>query len=620
VASGCGAAYYGTALGIIASQKKTKTVDTSFPDAVPTDMAPPPFGTLVVGAEVTVQRTTAGGTSTLSGREVTNVVFPAGYGEVLSNRDAGQTLAAGDRLVVQLHGQPPQELLFDGTDAASVGTAVAAAIQRRVRALSPSGTAPAEAWTRFTASFDPTTLSYRCRSGAPGADSAVTFEPIVPGGVQPNAVSTATAARLGLGAENGDIRTRGDDDLLVTVLNRGTDVIPEGTPIELWLSHDKLLNEDLDLALGSFPTTAPVAVGEARRFSARGRGLPPRTLIREDFTPGRWYLLLKVAGSGSEQVLDNNLLVSPQPLELYQPVDDPATPATETALDLDFAFVRTASPISAVTGQDVLTRVTLANYGQVVPAGGRLLDLDLILSADQRLDEPALLADPAGALAGLIVNPTDPARPVTVRLVAGSAAGGVSVAVAADLLTATYDANATVSQLVTALNGSAGGLVDAREDGRGNPQVDTVVSLVSAAAKNELAARDVFLGAQRVTFPETDRPAVARSFELRATIRSTAFKSSALPVRLFPFFRLRLVQPGGETAQNARNDVRQGANYVRVYERPWRPSTRSRAPRSPPATATTSRASTRSPSGRSTRARSARGSSGCSASRSPRPG
>ena len=567
LASGCGAAYYGTALGIIASQDDKKTVDTSFPDAVLTDMAPPPFGTLVLGAEVTVQRTNAAGaTVSLTGREVTQVVFPAGYGEELSNRDAGQTLAANDRLVVKIGADAPQALTFDASDVSNVGSAVAAALQRRVRALQPSGPTPVEAYSRFTASFDPTTLSYRCRSGAPGPASAVAFEVTQPGaGAQPDGSSTATAVRLGLGEQNGAIRQRGDDDLLVTVINRGTDVISEGTPIELWLSHDKLLDA-ADLSLGTFPTTAPVAVGEARRFSARGRGAPPRTLVRQDFTAGRWYLLLQIAGSGGEQVLANNVLASPTPLEVYQPLDDPDTPASETALELDFAFTRTASPIAVVTSRDLVSRLTVANYGAPVPMGGRQLDLDVVLSADQALDEPARLADPAGVLAGLVVNPTDPARPVTVRLEVGGT-GGVTVGVAGEVLTATYDANASLAALITALNGSVGGLVDTFSDGVGDPATTTVAALVGAAQKNELQARDLFLGTQRVTFPETDRPIVPRSFQVRTPVRDSALKATLLPIRLFPFFRLRLVQPQGETPQNPRNDVRQAANYVRVYAR-----------------------------------------------------
>ena len=569
VAAGCGAAYYGTALGIVASQEDTKTVDTSFPDAVPTDMSPPPFGTLELGPEVTVQRTSAAGTTVdVTGFEVLGVSFPAGYGETLSNRDAAQSLGAGDRLVVQIDGDAPQALVFDAGDVASTGTAVAAAIERRVRMLTPSGggSATPESYARFTASFDPTTLSYRLVSGAPGPGSEVVFEPVVAGAtVQPDPVSTATAQRLGLGQDNGAIRRSGGDGLLVTVLNRGTDTIAEGTAVELWLSHDKLLDEAQDLPLGSFPLDAPVAVGEARRFSARARTGPPRTLVRQDFTPGRWYLLLRVAPSGGEQLTSNNLLVSPAPLEIYGPVDDPATPAAETALPLDFALVRTVSPIAVVTSRTFVSRVTVANYGAPVPPGGRELDLEVILSADQVLDEPAAFRDPAGVLAGVIVNPTDPGRPITVQLQAGGA-GGFTVGLAADVLTVQFDPAASVAALVSALDGAAGGLVDARVDGAGDPFTDTVGQMVMASGKNQAVARDLLLGVQRVTFPEVDRPIAPRPFTLGFTVPS-AFRAGVLPVKLFPFHRLRLVPLPGETLpQNPANDVRQAANFVRIYD------------------------------------------------------
>ena len=569
VASGCGAAYYGTALGIIASQEDEKTVDISFPDAVLTDLATPAFGTMTLGPEVTVQRTTAnGGISDVTGFEVTNVAFPTGYGELLSNRDAGQSLGASDRLVVRIDGDPPQALTFDATDVSSVGSAVAAAIQKRVRLLQPGGSAPAESYSRFTASFDTTTLSYRFRSGAPGPASAVAFEVAVPGAsVQPDAASAATALRLGLGQPNGDIASHGDDGFQVTVLNRGTDVIGSGTPIELWLSHDKLLDEQLDLPLGSFPLDAPVAVGEARRFSARGRTPPSRRLVRQDFTPGRWFLILRIAASGGEQIQAGNVLVSPAPLEVYGPVDDPATAAVETALDLDFAFVRTGSPIAVVTSGDLVSRLTVANYGAPVPMGGRQLDLDVILSADQSLDEPAAFLDPAAALAGLIVNPTDPARPITVRLQAGSGPGAV-VGVAADVLTVSFDPATTVAAAIAALNAVPGGLVDAFSDGRGNPATDTLTALIAAAQKNEGLARDVLMGRQRVTFPQVDRPIVPQPFVVTFPVRSPGYKAAVLPVKLFPFYRLRLVPlPGDAAGENTRNDARQGANFVRVYDR-----------------------------------------------------
>lgn len=584
--AGCGAAYYGTALAVVATQKDKNTVDTSFPDAVPTADAVPAFATLVLSTEqVTIDRAvratgaavSTASTVTLTDFEVLGVSFPAGYGESLSNRDAGTSLLANDRLVVRLNGDTSRVIQFDAADVASIGTVVAARIQARVRALDPLvAEVPAAAYKLFTGSYDPSTGAYTFRSGAPGEESEVVFEPEPRSGgsdAAPDEVSARTAERLGLGFARGGIERRGAQSVGITVLNRGTDVIPAGTSVDLYLSHDKVLDRERgdDLLVGRITTDQPVEVGQARRFYRTNATLPPARLLRQDFTPGLYYLIFDVAGSGGEKILDNNTVVSRRPIEVYQPVDDPATSAVEKAAPLDLAIERTMSPIGVVTGNAFSSSVTVTNVGDRVTTAVTL-DIDLVLSVDATFDEPGGFVDPAGLVAGVRINPTDPNRPITVR-VASTGNGPISTTVFGDSITVTYQAGgtgagvATVQSLTTALNAVQGGLVDAFADGKGDPATQSLDALLGAAGTSETVARDLFVTTRQVQFNPVDRPLQSQSFAVRETIRTTALQKILLPIKLFPLFRLRPQLGATPDPQNTRNDIRQASNFVRVYER-----------------------------------------------------
>ncbi|MCA8922790.1 MAG: hypothetical protein KDD82_13330 [Planctomycetes bacterium] len=561
--SGCGAAYYGTALAILQSQKSKKVTDVSFPDGVPTSSELPAFATLRLST--TPADKTLNGTLT-SDLELLGVDFPEGYGTSLSNRDTGTTLVDGDRLVIRINQDASRELQFTAADVAANGPAVAAAIQAKVRALTPvnSGVAP-EAYSLFSASFEAATRAYRFRSGAPGATSEVRFQTQPRAGssdVTPSAASTQTSARLGLGASNRGSERGGEQSVSYVVLNRGTDVIPAGTPVDLYLSRDKTLDTTQDLRFDRLALTDAVQVGEARRFYRTNANAPPERILRQELPPGRYWVLFALSSAG-EQETGNNLLVSRLPVEVYDPVDDPATAASETAAPLDFVIQRTTSPIAAVTSADLVTQLQVQNLGAAVAAPEALI-VDVLLSGDQILDEPAAFTDPAGAVAGLVVNPTSPLRPITVRFQTGGV--GVTTTVTADTVLVSYDGSATVQQALTAINASSGGLVVARLDGKGNANTDTLPNLLSAAQKTEALAKDTLLASQAITFAVADRPLVTQSFTVSAPIPPSNFATNVLPLRLFPLYRLR-PSTVSSPAENAKNNVRRASNYVRVYDR-----------------------------------------------------
>lgn len=582
LATGCGAAYYGAALGVVATQEDKRVIDTSFPDAVLAASTVPPYVRMQLSAaEVTISRDTnsfnpagaaAVGATTLTGNEVLSWQFPAGYGAALSNRDAGTSLIAGDRLVVRVNGDDARELVFDAGDAVATGAGVAAAVAAKVQALAPVvADVPATAYTLFRASYDATAGAYRFESGAPGEASEVVFEPAPRAGradAVPNVASGATATRLGLGVERGGIEQAGADSVSFVVLNRGTDSIVAGTTVSMFLSRDKVLDRRVDLPVGELALDRAVEVGQARFFARRNGGAPPLRLLRGDVVPGAYYLIMEIAPSGGERRTDNNVLVSATTVEILQPIDDPATPAVETADPLDIVPVATSSPISVVTGNLLSTVVTVANVGAGVGAGGVPVDLELVLSGDAKLDEPAAFRDPAGVLAGVRINPTDPSQPYVIRVLQTGATALPSVAVAGNVITVSYDGSntATVQQFVDALNGVASSPVDAFADGVGTPSTTPLASLLTAAGTLEVTARDIFVVQRRVTFAAVDRPLHRRSFVLEATLRTTAFRSSVLPSKLLPLFRVRPVLAGTDP-QDPTTDVRRASNFVRVYDR-----------------------------------------------------
>jgi hypothetical protein len=588
--SGCGAAYYGAIAAIIATQKKTTTTITSFPDSVPTDDLVPPFGTLVLSADqISVDRTTTDQTgtttTTLKDFQVTGIDFPSGFGEARSNRDTDTTLVAGDKLFLRVNGDTPQAISFGSGDTATVGTQVAATIQAKVNLLAPLGpTVPKEAYTLFVAQYDPSTRSYRFVSGSPGPSSEVVFQPDPrPDTADPKLddASNVTAGRLGFGTANGGIETAGANAIGITLLNRGTDRIPSGTSVDLYLSHDKVLDKTKDIRFDQIVTDVDVQVGEARRFFRKNGTqtadvqLNSDKVLRGDITSGNWYVIFDVQSANGEKITDNNTIPSRSPLEIYQPVNDPAATTPGTVNDLDFVITKTSSQIGLVEGKFMSTSVSVTNYGAPVGAGGVDMDIDVVLSQDLSFDEPAAIRDKAGKIPGVRINTTDPNRPITVVLDSGGTQAIHASPAAAGVVTVTYNGSAsgpdvaTVQSLIQALNDASFRPVDAFSDEvAGDPTKFSLNSLVAASGltgKPTVVAKDIFVATKRVNFGQTAQPNQTQSFSVSGLLRSQAILSVLLPTKLTPLFRIKPILTGG-APENAKNDVRQAANFVRIYD------------------------------------------------------
>ena len=580
VFAGCGAAYYGTAIAIFVTQKKKTTVDTSFPDAVPTAAVTPPFATLALsGVQVTVTRSDTGGfvlpttpqTSAVTDFAVTGLSFPAGLGEARSNRDTGETLVAGDKLFLRLNGDAVQALTFSAAETATIGSATAAAIQSKVRVLTPTQAGvPAAAYQLFTASFDRTTRSYLFQSGAPGEASEVVWQPAPRSGTtdpELDASSQVTAERLGLGVANGGQELAGAESIRFQVLNRGDDVISQGTKVRLYLSLDKILSLGDDIPFDEVEIPATIAVGESRQVTRRNGTAPPVDLVRGDFRDTSYYVLFSVANAG-EKVLTNNEAFSLGRVQIYQPIDDPATSAVEAALALDFAPTQLSTQIGILAGDNLSATVGVTNLGENVGASGAALDLDLTLSADTVFDSPAAFRDPSGVLAGIRINPRNPNRPARI-VVNKSGTGPLAATVFADTITVAYNSGAgvaTVQSMIAALNASSGNLVEAFHDGLG-ATTELLDPLITASTVTEQTAKDIFVATQRVTFTQTTRLQEERVFRVDGVIRD-AFDTTAQPAKLRPFVRVRpVVAATGGVNENTKNNVRRGRNFLRVYAR-----------------------------------------------------
>ncbi|MCW8141290.1 MAG: hypothetical protein KIT58_20500, partial [Planctomycetota bacterium] len=526
--TGCGAAYYGAALGVVATQRDKKTIDLSFPDAVPTGPVAPSFATARLSTgQVTISRDLSTfnpgnlpgvGQVTRTDHRIEGIDFPAGYGEARSNRDADATLVDGDRLVVRINGDQARELTFAAGDVASTGAAVAQVIRDKVRALTPSGPGvPATAYTLFDASYDPVSRSYLFVSGAPGDASEVVFEPAPRQGVadaQPSAASMLTAARLGLGAANGGIELPGSASVRIVVLNRGTDTLLAGTTVELYLSLDKVLDPRIDLRFDRMTLDEALAVGEARRLTRREGGAPPVDLLREDLRPGLYYVLFSVVGS-DERITSNNLIAS-APVLVSLPADDPAATVSGPFDPVDIVAARTVSPISVVTDELLAMSVTLTNAGGAVAAPVQV-DLDLVLSPDATFDAPGGFADPTGAVPfALRINSDDPTRVVTVNLDGSGTPATVGVAVTGLTVNVTYDpAVHSVNQVAAALQSGAGTILDAFVTGGGDPaQAGSMATLAAAAGVTTTSTGDTFVTTRRVTCAAEDRPLRTPTFVL----------------------------------------------------------------------------------------------------------
>jgi hypothetical protein len=554
LATGCGAAYYGTAIAIVATEGDEET-DTSFPDAKPDVPVVPAFVELELGSDLTVTRRVGGGfpTSGSSSEEVTAAQvlgfnFPAGYGETISNRDAGITLADTDRLVIRINGAANEELTGFGATF-STGADVAGALQAAIRALDPTDANVAE----LTVAYDEATGSYRFRTGEPSEEALIEFEPDdSTGGADTDSTSTATAGRLGLGVANGGIERSGGESVRLTLLNHGTDSIPSGVQVTLYLSEDKELDTDDDFPIDVMQTTASIAVGEAQTLSRTNGSSPPVDLVRSDFGDGKHYLLFDVSASGGEKFTGDNLVNSLAPVMVY----DPTTAADPD--ELDFAPTSSSSPISMLLGNQLTTTLNITNYGAAVTAT-ESIDIDLVLSADETFDDPAGFFDENGIEAGLYINPRDPNETITVELTTGAA---LDVTVDGDTLTVTYDAGGTetVTDLIIALNNSAGQRVDAFHDGVNDPDNSTIVDLVAGVADTTTEAIDIYVTSRTVDFPAADEQ-TTRPFTVGAELRDSAILASRLPTELFPLYRIRPT-----TAENPENNLRAAHNFVRIYD------------------------------------------------------
>lgn len=577
--AGCGAAYYGTAIAIFVTQKDKTTIDTSFPDSVPTAPVTPAFATLALDAtQVTVTRSDTGGfvvptspsTQEVTDFPVTALNFPAGLGEARSNRDTDENLVTGDKLFVRINGDTVQSFTIAAGEVASIGSGVAAAIQSKVRVLAPiQASVPAEAYTLFTASFDRTSRSYLFKSGAPGETSEVVWQPTPRANSSDpelDAPSETTATRLGLGVANGGQEISGAESLRFQVLNRGDDVIPQGTMVKLYLSLDKDLSLADDVLFDEVEIPQTIAVGESRLVTRRNGGTLPVPLVRTDFKDSTYYVLFSVEETGGELVTDNNTTFSLSTISIYQPIDDPATTAVETAGPLDFAPTRLSTQIGLVAGDNLAATIGMTNLGQNV-ATTTVVNVDLTLSADTNFDAPAAFQDPAGTLAGIRINPRDPNRSARI-VVNSSGTDPITATVFADTITVSFNGGAgvaTVQSMITALNGSLGNLVDAFHDGRGST-TESLNNLITAAGVTEQTARDIFVTTQALNFTPTSRPQEERTFLINGTVRN-AFANNSLPAKLRPFVRIRPPAGTGATAENTKNNVRRGRNFIRLYDR-----------------------------------------------------
>lgn len=578
--AGCGAAYYGTAIAIFVTQEDKTTIDTSFPDSVPTAPVTPPFATLALDpTQITVTRSDTGGfvvatspsTQEVTDFPVTAVNFPPGLGESRSNRDTDENLVTGDKLFVRINGDTVQSFTIAAGEVASIGSAVAAAIQSKVRTLTPvQTTVSAEAYSLFTASFDRTTRSYLFKSGAPGANSEVVWQPTPRTNSSDPALdaeSEVTASRLGLGVPNGGLEIAGAESLRFQVLNRGDDVIPQGTLVKLYFSTDKDLSLADDILFGEVEIPETIAVGESRLVTRRNGGTLPTPLVQTDFKDSTYYVLFSVDETGGELVTTNNTTFSLSTISVYQPIDDPSTTATETAATLDFAPTRLSTQIGIVAGDNLVSTVGLSNFGANVPTGGASVNLDISLSADTNFDAPAAFQDPNGTLAGIRINPRDPNRSIRV-VVNNTGSDPISTTVFADTITVSFNGSASVStvqSMIAALNGSLGTLVDAFHDGRG-ATTEPLNALITASGVTEQTARDLFVATQAVTFTATTQPQEERTFTVNGVVRNS-FASNALPAKLRPFLRIRPPTGTGSTAENTKNNVRRGRNFIRLYDR-----------------------------------------------------
>ncbi|MCO5170491.1 MAG: hypothetical protein M9894_29495 [Planctomycetes bacterium] len=560
---GCGAAYFGAAIGVIATQEKTSKVRTTAPDGALAAIEAPTLATLVIGATPTQDA------QGRTGLPVQEVRFPDGYGESRSDRGAATSVTGGAQLVLSVNGDPAQTVTLD---AASTGATVAAEIQAKVRLLNPSGAAPAAAYADFSCTFDAAVREYVLRSGVPGAASAVVVNPT---GATPTAGSPAaqTAAALRLGASNNGVERRGAENVRWTVFNHGTDTLTAGSTVSMYLSRTKGV-DPTSLLIRREALPRAVEVSRARRFTSANQA-PPETLIAVQqsgevlIRPGQYYLVLALEIAG-DVVTGDNVAFMITPVQLCAPfggMPAPNAPAPGTPADLDFAPVSFEAPIAAVTDATTVCNLTVTNLGAAVAAPTNLT-VDVVLNTTDEFRPPTGVHDPDGTVAGLFVNPADVAQGGTLVLDPSGAGGsGIVLTVAGTTVTAVVEPTTTVNGLIQAVDAStaARAVVGLFWDRAGDPATATIAALFTAAQRAGAATLPTggrILHRQTVVFPASALQQTRATYVLDVATPNEG-RIAGLPLRFTSF--VRITPPAGATPENDQNNVRRAPNYTRLY-------------------------------------------------------
>ena len=132
-------------------------------------------------------------------------------------------------------------------------------------------------------------------------------------------VEEITAARLRLGSGNGGGERSGAANLSYVVYNHGTDTLPAGSNVNIYLSRDKTLSRTDDLLIRMAQTPLDLNVASAARFTSQNQA-PPSTIFAVDsmgmvlIDPARYYLIFDLNPSGNESgdALTDNVLVHPE--------------------------------------------------------------------------------------------------------------------------------------------------------------------------------------------------------------------------------------------------------------------------------------------------------------------
>ena len=567
-ATGCGAALYGPVLlALLLSGKNNNTIRTTFPDVAVASIQAPKLASVTVGAQVT----DANGHT---GPGVTGVNFPGTFGFSQSDRGAGLSTGASDTLLVAINGDAAQSIT---PGVAPLGTQVAAVIQAAVRALKPSSAnVPAEAYTLFTCTFDANIQQYVLTSGVPGPSSAVVVNPKgTTANNGPTAAEVATAANLRLGVANNGLERVGAESVSYVVFNHGTDVMPSGMPVSLFLSKSKTIDSSAIL-IRQDTTPGHVEVSVARRFTSRNQA-PPKPVVDSSLTPGQYYLIIEANPGGNfggekSTTLADNVRTFSKPIEIATVSSATGSaPAAASATDksIDLAPADFTCSISGVAGHAIQCNVQVENFGGAV-AAAQPISIDVVLAQNGTFVPPTTVSDPAGALAGFFVNPVDFRVPSSLVLnPAGPAGQPLSLGVSGDTVTATWDGAADLTPVASitaavAQSPVASLIIDLPADGVGSPATQSLTQLVKAAnaATTPLLTGGRIIVRRPATFQPAPVEETVQDFQFDAVL-PTAFPSNLLPQKFFAFAR---VTPATNTQSvvTGADAVRTAQNYLRI--------------------------------------------------------